>query len=104
MRQRKMGRGAALLLAAMLAGALVACGSGEGDGASGLSVSGGTAQTTTQTVGSTCSPVNVRATSGTRSTVPQHPCVPALAYDDTSITLAWNKPDIYADVADYTFT
>lgn len=101
MRQRKMGRGAALLLAAMLAGALVACGSGEGDGASGLSVSGGTAQTTTQTVGSTCSPVNVRATSGTRSTVPQHPCVPALAYDDTSITLAWNKPDIYADVADY---
>lgn len=101
MRQRKMGRGAALLLAAMLAGALVACGSGEGDGASGLSVSGGTAQTTTQTAGSTCSPVSVRATSGTRSTVPQHPCVPALAYDDTSITLAWNKPDIYADVADY---
>ncbi|MHA6824078.1 glycosyl hydrolase family 28 protein [Ralstonia pseudosolanacearum] len=101
MRQRRMGRGAALLLAAMLAGALAACGSGDGDSASGLTVSGGTAQTTTQTTGSTCSPVNVQATSGTRSTVPQHPCVPALAYDDTSITLAWNKPDIYADVVDY---
>ncbi|UJF32648.1 pectinesterase family protein [Paenibacillus hexagrammi] len=34
---------------------------------------------------------------------PQHVSVPTLAYDDTSITLVWTKPDNYAeaDIADY---
>ncbi|WP_222429924.1 fibronectin type III domain-containing protein [Paenibacillus cremeus] len=34
---------------------------------------------------------------------PQNLSVPTLAYDDTSITLVWNKPDNYAeaDIADY---
>jgi hypothetical protein len=27
--------------------------------------------------------------------------VPTLAYDDTSITLVWDKPENYADVANY---
>ncbi|MEF3059327.1 glycoside hydrolase family 28 protein [Ralstonia solanacearum] len=100
MRQKRMRRGATVLLAAMLAGALASCGSGDDGSASSLSVSGGAAQAIS-TTGATCSPVNVQAVNGTRSTVPQNPCVPALAYDDTSITLAWNKPDRYADVVDY---
>ncbi|MFA9440841.1 glycosyl hydrolase family 28 protein [Uliginosibacterium sp. sgz301328] len=43
----------------------------------------------------------MKATNGTNNTVPQNPCVPALAYDDTSVTLVWNKPDVYTDVVDY---
>ncbi|AXV80253.1 glycosyl hydrolase family 28 protein [Ralstonia solanacearum] len=103
MRQRGMSRGVNMLLAAILTGVLASCGSSEDGGTSGLSVSGESAPTasTTSTNSTTCSAVNVRAANGTRSTVPQNPCVPALSYDDTSITLAWNKPDIYADVVDY---
>ncbi len=58
MRQKRMRRGATVLLAAMLAGALASCGSGDDGSASSLSVSGGAAQTTS-TTGTTCSPVNV---------------------------------------------
>src|SRR5690348_14869656 len=32
---------------------------------------------------------------------PTHLRVPALAYDDNSIVLVWNKPDNYADIVDY---
>ncbi|MGC3962431.1 MAG: glycoside hydrolase family 28 protein [Rhodocyclaceae bacterium] len=43
----------------------------------------------------------MKASNGTNNTVPQNPCVPTLAYDDTSVTLVWNKPDVYTDVVDY---
>lgn len=35
------------------------------------------------------------------SRVPKEVQVPTLAYDDSSITLVWKKPDSYANVADY---
>ncbi|WP_456295963.1 glycoside hydrolase family 28 protein [Vibrio sp. AK197] len=35
------------------------------------------------------------------SSVMQMPYVPTLAYDDTSVSLVWNKPSDYSDIVDY---
>ena len=84
------------MLAAAVMSVLAACGSGD-DTSSPDSVTSGSSPA----VSAACSAVNVQASNGTSSNVPQNPCVPALAYDDTTVTLAWNKPDNYANVVDY---
>ncbi|SDH78886.1 exo-poly-alpha-galacturonosidase [Vibrio xiamenensis] len=38
---------------------------------------------------------------GSESSVMSAPYVPTLAYDDTSVTLVWDKPDDYSDIVDY---
>ena len=98
MRQRKMGRGASMLAAATMS-VLAACGSGDDTGSSSSGNSNDSGSPLA--VSAACSAVNVQASNGTGSNVPQNPCVPALAYDDTNVTLVWNKPDNYADVVDY---
>lgn len=104
MQHNKMGRCVSMLAAALVS-VLTACGSGDDTVTSspvsstdsgGSSSSGGSL-----TVSAACSAVNVKASNGSSSNVPQNPCVPTLAYDDTSVTLVWNKPDNYASVVDY---
>lgn len=97
MQQKRMGRGVSMLAAAVMS-ALAACGSGDDTDAAG---SGSPSDPGSPTISAACSAVNVQASNGTNSNVPQNPCVPALAYDDTTVTLAWNKPDNYANVVDY---
>lgn len=45
--------------------------------------------------------VEVRYANNIGSTAVTNLTVPTLAYDDTSITLVWNKPENYANVANY---
>lgn len=47
-----------------------------------------------------CSSSSTRLETGTAH-APQNLCVPALATDDSSTLLVWNKPDLYSDVVDY---
>ena len=116
MRMKKWERGCGIVLAALVAATMAACGSGDDDESStaGSTATSGTSTgsdtstgggTTTggspATASAACSAANVKASNGTSTNVPQNPCVPTLAYDDTSLTLVWNKPDNYADVVDY---
>lgn len=105
-------RGCSIVLAAVVTAAMAACGSGDDDDSSSSSTTGSTGTTGTSigdttggtspaTVSAACSSINVKASNGTGNDVPQNPCVPTLAYDDTSVTLVWNKPDNYSDVVDY---
>lgn len=84
----------ALVLAAILA----ACGGGGGGGAS-SSTAGGTSGSSSDS--SASSAANSSVSSSTTLAAPTGLAVPALAYDDTSITLVWNKPADYSDVVDY---
>jgi len=95
MQQTRMTRSVTLLAAAVMS-VLAACGSGDDTSSPDSGTSGSSPE-----VSAACSAVNVQASNGTSSNVPQNPCVPTLAYDDTTVTLAWNKPDNYANVVDY---
>ncbi len=48
----------------------------------------------------TCSSTSVHLAPGT-GRAPQNLCVPAVATDETTTLLVWNKPDLYDDVVDY---
>ncbi|MFT4173040.1 MAG: glycoside hydrolase family 28 protein [Rhodocyclaceae bacterium] len=123
MTHKRMRRSTSVLLAVMVTGVLSACGSSDDDNgsagtssssssssssaASSASSSAASSQASSSssssapTVSAACSAVNVQASHGTNNSIPQSPCVPALAYDDTSVTLVWNKPDVYAAITDY---
>jgi exo-poly-alpha-galacturonosidase len=104
MPQNKMKRSTSMLAAALMS-VLAACGSGDDSSSSTSSNSPDTGSSSgpvsSPVISAACSAVNVKASNGTNSDVPQNPCVPALAYDDTSVALVWNKPDNYANVVDY---
>lgn len=84
----------AIFASILLAALLQAC-SGGGNGDSGQS-------------GSTASPSANNSSSSSSATstgnalgAPTGVAVPTLAYDDTSITLVWNKPSDYSQIVDY---
>jgi exo-poly-alpha-galacturonosidase len=107
MQHNKMKRSASMLAVAVMS-VLAACGSGDDSNSSTSSnspdsgsSSGPVSSPASPVISAACSALNVQASNGTNSDVPQNPCVPALAYDDTNVTLVWNKPDNYANVVDY---
>ncbi|KAF7623442.1 Polygalacturonase, partial [Meloidogyne graminicola] len=54
-----------------------------------------------QTISPLCSCSIINTNFGTNSNIPQQLCIPSLAYDQTSIWLTWNKPDIYKNIIDF---
>lgn len=102
------------LASLVVAGAVAACGGGgsgvqspaTGGQSSSSSLSSSAASVSSSSfASSTSSSTGASASSSTTSqsglSAPVSLQVPALAYDDTSITLVWKKPDDYSKIVDY---
>lgn len=95
------GIAAFFLITALLL--LVACGSGGSDTQESASASSSSSSAASSGSSAASSAESTAGTSSSDSglPVPANLTVPVLAYDSTSITLVWDKPSSYAEIADY---